>query len=434
MLPKHSALAMKPVEFIPPVVALAAAALWLGSQSRSISSLVEENTVLRERLEAARHPAASGEEAADSLGYSRTANGKAKKIEWKQLALRIAETRGDVADMRANIEVQRLLMELSPEELLAALDEIATMDLTDEAKRHLEITLFGALSEKDPALAVQRSSDRLTQEGVSWQISNAFRTWAMKDPTAAAAWMDKQIADGKFESKTLDGKSEVRMRFEAGLVGALLESDPGAAAARVGSLPENERSSIFTQGMSFRVKVGNEKAIADLIRTTVPEGERTSTLANTGGQLVHQGGYERVGNFLTSIGASKDEREAIVSRALQNKMSRLPQVPEKRVENFEESRAWAAKEAPEALNRLTGEALGNMAARSKYDDAAKLAVKYHEESGNDDVMIAFLSSHGSAMNPDSALGLVDKISDEAKRAEIKKQIEDKKGNPRRSTR
>src|SRR5688572_15475951 len=249
---------MKPVEFIPPVVALAAAAIWLGSQSRSISSLVEENTVLRERLAAARHPVAGGEEAADSPGHSRATNGKAKKIEWKQIALRITETRGDVADMRANIEIQRLLMELSPEELVAALDEIAVMDLTDEAKRQLESTLIDALSQKDPALAVQRFSDRLSQDGVSWQVGNAFRTWAMKDPAAAMAWMDKQIADGKFESKKLDGRSEARMRFEAGLVGALLESDPAAAAARVESLPENERSSLFTQGMSFRIKAGNE--------------------------------------------------------------------------------------------------------------------------------------------------------------------------------
>ena len=418
---------MKTIEFIPPAAAIAVAAVWLGSQNRSISSLVGENTLLRERLEAARHatPGAGGENDASAL-LPAGKDGKPRKIDWKQLALNQVPSSegGSVEDIRKSMQLRNLLLELSADELVNGLDSLADLDLPPAVKQQLEAALIEVMTEKDPGLAVERLVSRMDDDRMSWQLGGAFRRWAEKDPAAAIAWMDKQLADGKFESKTLDGKSELRVRCEAGLVAALLGTDPPAALARLQTLPEDQRASVFNQGMFFRIKPGTELAVADLIRNSIPEKERASTLGNTGGLLVHQGGFDRVGDFLSKIGASEKERESVVSAAVRNHSHRIDQKPGALAEGMEKNRDWIRKEAPAALDRITGQTLANFASRDRFEEAAQLAEKYHAESGNDEVLIPLLqNSYVQANNRDRIFQLVDKISDETKRNEIRQQLE-----------
>lgn len=420
---------MKPLEFVPPVVALAAAGLWLGSQSRSISSLVDENTVLRERIENARHAPAHGDEAEKS-GLSHGGNGAKgtkKKIDWKGIALKqlAASGPGDVSNMRAMIALQKTLTEMSPEELVESLDEIASLDLPTEAKTDLESMLIGILTVEHPDLVVQRFGDRLGDPRITWQLPMSFQNWAKKDLAAATAWMDKQIADGKFESKSLDGKNEMRLRFEGGLIGSLLESDPAAAAARIEEIPENDRASLFTQGMFFKTQPGTEKAMVDLIRKTVPEAQRASTIASATASMVIQGGYERVSGFMAASEATAEERAAIVSQAFQNKMGfNVEPGSADLLKNFEAGRAWASKEAPEAINRITADSLIKLTNHgTPFAEVAKLAEKYHAESGSDEVLTTFFSYPTAFGYPEISLKLADKISDEKKREEVRAKIE-----------
>lgn len=418
---------MKPIEFIPPAAALAIAVVWLGSQSRSISSLVGENTVLRERLEVARHAAPeAGGVSSSSLLPPPTKDGKARKIDWKLIAQNHLQSNDgeSVEDIRRQMQFQTLVQELSVDELVNGLDAIAGLDLPGQVQQQIEMSLINALAEKEPGLAVERLSGRMSDEGVSWQLGHTFRKWAEKDPVAAIAWMDKQLADGKFESKTLDGKSEARLRCEAGLVAALVGSDPAAALVRMQGLPEDQRSAIFDQGVFYQIKPGTELAMADLIRSSVPEAQRVSALAKTSGQLVHQGGFDRVGEFISKINASKEERESIVSSAVSNNSHRMNQKPGALAEGMETTRAWIRKEAPEALDRITGQTLASMASRDRWQEAAELAEKYHAESGNDQLLIPLLqSSSVQANNQDRVFQLLDKISDEGQRSQIRQQLE-----------
>ena len=416
---------MKPTAFIPPVAALAVAGIWLGSQSRSISSITTENTLLRQRLEAARLSPESGGAGEGVADGSASTKGKRKKVDWKQIALKLGQQRGgDTSDMRAAIELQRILVNLTPEELMAGLEEVSAMDLSAEAKRQMESMLIGLIGEEHPELVIQHFEDRFDEDGLNWQLPGALHNWAKKDLAAATAWIDRQIAEGKLESKSLDGRSESRIRFEGALIGSLLEVDPAAARARVEDLPEDQRSSLFTQGMFFRIKPANEKAVADLIRGAIGEGKSVHTLGIAGSQLVHQGGYDRVGNFMASVSATPAEREAIVGTSLQNMLHQGAINNGNPTPAFEEGLAWARKEAPESINRIIGSTIADISWRGNYDDAAKMALKYHEESGNDEVLATFLSKSGPSQ-PEKAYELADKIADEGKRAEIKKQLENK---------
>jgi len=422
---------MKPLHLLPPAAALIASGLWLGLQQQSISTLEKETVLLRQHVDAAKQ--ASGDDHS-SLASAR-ANGKKGKdpeiIDWKDLANSMAKAeRGGMPDMRAMMKLQTKLMSLSGAELTAALDEIAALELSNDARNSLENMLINLLAEKDPKLVLDRYLGKMTENrnGFSgWQIAHAFQKWTGKDSAAAVAWLDGQIAAGKFDSKSLDGKSQSRLQFEGAAISSLLGSDPDAASRRLAALPEDQRRELFEQGMFINFKPGTEKNLAALIREQVPEKEQAKALANSTGMLIHQGGYEKVGKFLYEIEATPEERAEIVKKASSNQLQQLAQQGKVDREAVDKMREWAAQESsPESVDTITGESLGNLWNRqAKWEDSAKLVSELYAEKPSDDLLISFLSGHQASENSnrETSMALAAKISDETKRAEVIARIE-----------
>ncbi len=412
---------MKPLHLVPPALALLAAGIWLGLQHQSLSNVENRNTTLRERIDAARRAGPGDEGKGGTAGGKNGKQAGPKKIDWKDLATRQrAMNRGESApDMRAMVQMQQALLAMDAAELIAQLDEIEGLDIPADAKTGLQSMLIGMLAEKDPKAAMDRFGDKLDddRQGMSWQVANAFQQWSQKDPTAALAWLDARIAAGKLENKSLSGMNDIRQRLESSAIGALVATNPAAAAERLSRIPEDQRAAVFQNGMFFAMKPGSEKAVADLIRSQVPEAERNTTLAQSTSMLVHQGGYERVGKFLSDIDASAGEREQIVAQAVMGKMN-SSRDGGKLEGAVEEGRAWALQQAPDAANRITGQMLGQTPDFAK---ASELALKYQEETGSDEVLISFLENsnyRSSAPSP----ALLDKISDPVKREELRKRL------------
>ena len=409
---------MKPAHLLPPFLALVAAGGWIGSQRGSISALELESEALRGRLEVARQdpataaadPSSSGQQSSKSKALH-----PGSKVDWKKMAATQAAMKsGGDGDMRAMIALQKTLLALSAEELLAGLDEIAGLDLSDDARRQLEATMIGILAHKDPQVALERFADHIGggDGGLAWQLANAFQSWSGKDPAAAAAWMDAQVAAGTFENKRLDGQHDPRIRFEAGLIRSLAARDPAEAARRLASLPEDQRDEVFTNPFHFRIRPGTEKAVADLIRTQVAAEDRLSTLGRSSAPLVKEG-YGKVGEFLGAIDASPDERAAVVGEALRERFKGQDEM----TTGAGETRAWILAQAPADAERLSGKALAHMSEWLEFPEMAKEALKYQQASGNDDALVAFLKNA-----PDKSrfeiLELAGKISDPVKRAEV----------------
>ena len=412
---------MKPLHLLPPVLALAIAATWLGSQHRSITALREQSGELRKRIETARQEIANAGDTASHNG-SRVKKA-AKGLDWKHIAenQRAMQSGNDVQGMRAMIEMQRTLMEMSADQLMAQIAEIEALGLPKDLQANLQGMIISILAQKDPRLAVERFVDQIGNEkgGLSWQIGAAFQQWAAKDLTAAIAWMDARIAEGKFASTSLDGKNEQRLRFERGLVTALLASDPRQAEERMAKLPADQRAELLRGGMIFTMKPGSEKALADLIRHQIPENRRNEALGECAGQLVHQGGFERVDRFFGEIAPSQDEKDAVVANAFQTNLSQNRDTAKLNAA-LEEGRAWALRQSPEAADRITGEALGGL---DDFSTASKLALKYFDEGGNDEVLTSFLGSDLALRNASAAKPLLEKVADEQKREELRKRLE-----------
>jgi hypothetical protein len=413
---------MKPVTAIPPLAALAIAGIWLGSQRKSISAVESETNLLRQHVEAAKSPAAADGDRSLAGARARAKQAKdPKAVDWKEIATKMTAGQGMMPDMRAMMEIQRKIMAMNAAELSAALEEIAALELEPQARTQLEQMLIGLLAQKEPQLVLERYFDKLDDpnSSMSWQLAHAFQQWLGKDSAAAAAWFDARITEGKFESKSLDGKSQGRLQFEAALVSSLLASDPDAAGKRIAMLPENQRRDLFQQGMFMNLKPGSEKAYANLIREHVPEGQRGAALASATGMMVHQGGYEKVGEYLDGIEATPAERKAVASQAASSKLQALSHQGTIDHAALDEMRGWLSKQSPDDVDTITGETLGNIWNPSvKWEDNAKLIGELHAGGASDDLLISFLGGHQASQHKEAAVNMALKIEDAAEREKV----------------
>ena len=410
---------MKP--FVPPIAALALAASWLGARQHSITTLERETVLLRDHLAAVR----TGPDATPAPPrHGGTRSDGKPSIDWKSAAAGLARAQG-IGDARELMKLRAHLYDLSAPQLLAALDDIAALDLADSARRALEDLLLGVLAEKDPRAALERFADRLDRNegGVAWQLGQAFQRWADDDPAGAIAWFDARIAAGDFDSKSLDGKSPSRLRFEASLVAALLATDPATAGRRLAALPADQRPDLFQQGMFMNLKPGTEKAFADLVREHLPSDQQAQAFSSVTSMMVYEGGLKKIGKFLDDIDAGPDERAALAKKAAGGHLQKISLIGRLSRQSIDELRGWIATQSPEAVDRITGESLGGRwIQRTPFADRARIIGELHAEGAGDDLLVGFLSGQESSRDPELARALAEKIRDEAKRAELLEEL------------
>jgi len=262
---------------LPPTVALLVVGTWLGVQRRSISTMEQDCATLRQQIT---NDSGSAPLHARAAGSDKTSK-SAASIHWETIARQFDERQraGATADMRAMLRFDKKLQAMTREELIAGLDEIAALDLSANSRSMLEQTLIGPLIEKDPEYVLRHFVDCIQDDasGIKWHLSNAMRDWAKQDPAKTDAWFDQQIAAGKFDSKTLDGKNPFRMQFEGVMIGIWFTSDPSAAGHRLEALPEDQRVEVLS-GLLGSVKQENQAAFTQLVRDQVPAQDQSQIL------------------------------------------------------------------------------------------------------------------------------------------------------------
>jgi hypothetical protein len=427
---KLRSISLKTTYYIPIGLAAAGLLFWTIYQRREASELTSKTQALQQQIEKAKskNPASGA-----TTTSSQKPKGKLKSsddsIDWKSLAARMVELQkddGHVDDEAVNrFEVR--MEKMSREELIAALDEISTLGLDNEGKSLLEETLVEALIAKDPAYVLQRYADRIQNDddGVGWQLSEALGAWSKIDLSAATAWFDKEIAAGRFESKSLDGQSETRLEFEAALLGELLSSNSKAATARVEALPKDLRSTAMQQIDAAGMSPAGQQEYIKLIRSLLPEDERIDTFSHVLSEIFEEVNYTQTGKFLDDVSATPPEREAAAKDTVSSRLENISSERPVTRNDIEEMRAWIKQQSPSNVDRMTGEALA--AAMQDNDEfnylkASALALEFHQSSGNDDVLIGFLSDFTDDANMEQAISLAGNIKDPIRREEILKDL------------
>lgn len=419
-------LVLKVLQITPPLVALIVVIAWNVSRWRAVSEQKSANETLRERVnEASSAKTASGRASNPSERAKRAGIfNEAMPLDWRAVAekLREAETKG-IGDYRSALAMKKRLSAMSSEELLAALNEVASLGLDPEEQARLEEMLVEPLIEKDPELALKTFANRLQDDddGVAWQLSSAFSEWVKKDRAGALAWFDSQIAAGTFESKSLDGQSQARLEFEAALLGSLLGSDFDLASQRIAALPEEQRREALEQIPFSDLDAASQKAYAELVRNLVPQDEHDGSFTHVISELVPEGGYEKVDAFLDSINATPKEREVSAREAANSQLQNIAEDRPVTQADVDDMRKWLDEQAPGTKDSVTGESLADAAqdgGEFSFADASKLALEYNRQGKNDEVLIAFLESFAARSNLEEALPLVDKISNPKQRQRI----------------
>lgn len=416
---------LKATHLIPPAAALVIVIAWNATELRTIASGEKETAALQDKITTAQAAVNFSTDPSIARSTTRTAqpNGKISR-DWQQLADFMGESQpaSEKARMRAATEFQKNLTEMSRQEIIDALDEIDGLDLTAVQRQALEFEILGSLIEQDPEYALKRFADRIVSDPdeIGSQLSAALRDWAKKDLTAATAWFDRQIADGNFESKTLDGNSDTRASFEAALMESLLSSDPIAAAYRLAKMPEGQRREILEQLPFEALGETEQRNYTELVRGLVPADERQGAFANISSQLIGEG-YAAVSAFLDSAKASPEERAAAAGQAAQSQLEALARKGTVTEKDVDELRTWLASQAATKIDSITGKAIAEAAqdgGKFKFAEASQLVLHYQKISGSDDGLVSFLQSYAARSNLQEAVKLADQISDPQRRAQI----------------
>jgi len=413
---------MNPTVLIPPAIALILVGAWVVPKRRSIAVLETECARLRNTITAAEAPSTTRP---DPLEKRR------KIIEWTKLGTQFQSNpmmsggsiSGAMPDPREAMRFRQRMAAMSTAEIIAALDEIAALDLPPRVRENLEWTLLDAMARKDPAAALGLLESRGLMKSSLYEylISYTLQAWAQKDIAAAADWFDEQIAAGTFDSKALDGVSSSRRTLETTFIRILLGSSPEAAARRLAALPEDQRGDVLSMYSLTNVPEEMQLAHAALIRAKVPAKDQAETIASQIPNLVKRGDYSAATAYLDRIAATPAERAASVMEAIRDMYPKNPDSGKLSGEDFDALREWVGAQAPDSVDRVTVEALtkgANGDYKITFAAAADLAVEYSAQSGNDEVLAGFLTSHAARRNKAVARDLAAKIADETRRAEI----------------
>lgn len=407
---------MKATYWIIPAVVIAGVVVWSLRQSSELDKLTKENAALKAR---------NGEHSATGPRASAASRRKGKpsnEADWKDIAAQLAAAQDsdDEATLSGVLHAHDRVSSMTDEELAEALARIGDMKLSDEERAALEELLIDPLIEKNPQLALDKFADRIKtdEDGIGWKLSQALANWAKADLAGATRWFDQQISSGTFDSKSLDGRSELRLDYEAALVGELLAHDPAEAGRRLSGLPEDQRRDALERITFSDLPSSAQGAYADLVRGLVPADERAGAFVKIMDQLVPESGYQGVDKFFAQVNATTDEKIVAARQAAGSEITQIAGERAVTSTDVDEMRSWLQKYSPGQVNETTGRALAEAAqdgGEFSFDQASALAKQYHQQSGDDSVIVGFLESYAARSNLEEALPLAQFIKDPALR-------------------
>jgi hypothetical protein len=411
---------LKPVSLAVSACVLVVLVLWLSPGARGIFRGGADGGKGSSDAAAKSHGAGEGDGSAESSTRVRERPPALSKTQRKVRNL-LSEQLGVLGPPPRRIDPDRLkefraeLDRMDPDDLLAVLAELDASDLNASDKGNLAGFIAGSLGRRDPRLALDTFVGRMAGSGAGAldQLGIIYARWAGSDPGAASEWFDQQAAKGALAPVALFGKLQVdpRIYFESQLIRAQAALDPAAADARFAAMPAEVREKILSDEWFRGTSPEKIKAEAEFLRTHYEDG--SGTFAKAGSMRIRQGDLGDAEKFLEMLDPAPDERSALVGEALRTRVTGRDEL----TTTPEEAREWIVKQSPQDASRLTGTMLGQMMQWHEFSEMSRLALQYREESGSDDVLVAFLKSA-----PDKSkveiLQLAEQISDPAVRQEV----------------
>lgn len=382
---------------------------WVAIQRKSIASIEQEVASIRAGL-AEREADDGTMNPARRISRPAKAFDVDRPINWKEVEAYWSDPK---RDPRWIVKLEAKLASMTPEELIAEMDKIAALFPSES---RMEQMVLRPLIGKDPELPLRHLFGRLDgwTSSLSIPLIHAMQEWARRDIAKATAWFDEQAAAGTLNGKQLNDRS-LMDRFHGAIIGVMISQDSEAAAMRFAMVPEKDRNSFVSMNISYWAEeVHDYAAYASIVREMIPEKDRLWPIAAFAEAI----GYEKVGDFLEAIDATPAERAQSVGSAAEVRVQNLSAEEKITRSDIDAIREWAGRIAPHAVGRVTGTALAratNINTTLTFDEAAELALEYHTETKDDDVLVGFLDSYAGYSNVAAGRIVANRIIDPERR-------------------
>ncbi len=274
---------MKSSSLIPPVLILIAATSWIAYQRQSLSTVRRVNAEMEQALISVTHHSRTASITTPLSQKKFTTSARnAGSVGGKQLIIQMAKALNNrhIPDDPAWEFLKQQIKSLSKEDLVAALDETAAQKLHVVSRDMIDQDLLLALAIMDPELTLNRYDDLLMngQPNLESCFKPILGDWGMKNPEQAGAWLDRQIATGKYDSKRLDNKDSLRDTLEATLIDALLVKNNASAKVRLKSLSKESLNAVALKLSNIYHNKTEPGSLEHFIYPYVREGDQPSDL------------------------------------------------------------------------------------------------------------------------------------------------------------
>jgi len=400
--------------------------IWIGYTRWTLTTLEAENLQLH------KHAAAIVAENSPEALFPATDRKKTAtpgvtegKWDWVAVGSMINEKRLKIRYSDTHAEFDKRLAAMNTEELLAAVEEILTLDLPRQTQRDLLSILMEQLVNADPELALRNFFGRL---GRFFEYSNAWRKWMEKDLDSAMAWFDEQIAAGIMEGKSLDGRESIRNEFETILIKRLFTTNPAAAVERMESLPRNLFVHITENFSLSGIEPENQKTFADLLRRHLSEKDSIQRIPSGLQYGADYDDFTRAEAFMERIGATPAERSACAKKVMVNWSSRLAFDGKLTIARIETLKIWMERQDPELVADIIREVISystasNSQSKMNFEQVKKIAAYFQTlEGGNEMLADALFECANGNYREKFITALAETLPDEQQRIKILKQL------------
>ncbi len=343
--------------------------------------------------------------------------------DWKKLVPVIfaeGEAQGLDVKRAAGLRIEQIFREMSEDELMAAHTEINDFS-SDDRVALLEAAILENLELHNPEYAF---SQHIANYKNDWNINEGlsrFHLWLARDPAAATAWYESEVAKGTFDEAS-EQNYRLRQPFEAGFIRSLLISDPAAAESRMNQIPPEHRKELVISYLD--ASENDPKALVDLIRKTVSKEEQVELVVSKA--MPHEDIFDSAKALegLSRINATPEERSVFV----QAHASRYLTHDTFNDASLKRYREWSLAIEPRSADRFTGLAFAQYAKENQWRERhiTKLAIDYHSMGAGDDFIIGFVEGSGTSRTPlplESARALAMKIADQTRRNQILEKLQ-----------
>ena len=393
-------------------------------QQRSAATLEAENARLSQRIEAwEKHGEASDDD--PKSGPSAKALAKAGPSGMAKLAaiLRGADA-GNPAQVRESLMLESQWRTLDTATLEKMIADARAAGLSQEDREAVIDKLLEVLVEKDPARAfavIEEGFAGKTPREVQQQLSKRsglFEKWIQSDGTQALAWLDKQIAAGLFDSRSLAGTSNVRQEYES------LIYRKAKDGSRIAALDPLDRLPTLQSWRLRDLPVEDQIALAKVARTSgLKPSEVAEVMKPFLNKAMESGDLASADAFFKQIDPTPEELPRLSEAAAGQAMFSLGKKADQLTgEEVPAIRNWLAEKSPEGDSYI-----GSMIGKgfSNGWDAGQIVVTMDRllyDQPSDDLIRSFLmeASRGTKQKlaNDLAVDLANRINDPGKRADV----------------